>query len=108
MLDPAGRRTSETDGDGTVRTYGYDGIDRLISETVTGSQILKDVGSAAGGVLARRFGENARAGALEGSLWGHLLGIGVLQVYLHYWERPVLPSSSTPVPPLDPGQNLDF
>ena len=36
-LDLAGRRTQETDADGTVRGYGYDGIDRLTSETVAGS-----------------------------------------------------------------------
>jgi len=35
-LDVAGRRMSVTEADGTVRAYGYDGIDRLTGETVTG------------------------------------------------------------------------
>ena len=35
-LDEAGRRTQIAEADGTVRAYGYDGIDRLTSEAVTG------------------------------------------------------------------------
>jgi YD repeat-containing protein len=36
-LDLAGRRTEVTEADGTVRSYGYDSIDRLTSEAATGS-----------------------------------------------------------------------
>jgi RHS repeat-associated protein len=36
-LDAAGRRTRVAEGDGTTRAYGYDSIDRLVSETVTGA-----------------------------------------------------------------------
>jgi RHS repeat-associated protein len=35
-LDAAGRRTAIAEGDGTGRSYGYDSIDRLTGETVTG------------------------------------------------------------------------
>jgi RHS repeat-associated protein len=36
-LDVAGRRAQVTEADGTVRAYGYDSIDRLTSEAVTGA-----------------------------------------------------------------------
>ena len=36
-LDAEGKRTQLVENTGTVRQYGYDGIDRLTSETVTGS-----------------------------------------------------------------------
>jgi RHS repeat-associated protein len=36
VLDEAGRRTQLAEADGTVRAYGYDGIDRLTTEAVTG------------------------------------------------------------------------
>ena len=36
-LDAAGKRTRIEESDGTIRQYGYDSIDRLTSETVTGS-----------------------------------------------------------------------
>jgi RHS repeat-associated protein len=36
-LDEAGRRTQVAEADGTVRAFGYDSIDRLTSEAVTGT-----------------------------------------------------------------------
>jgi len=36
-LDAAGKRTRIEENDGTIRQFGYDSIDRLVSETVTGS-----------------------------------------------------------------------
>ena len=35
-LDAAGKRTSIAEADGTTRNFGYDAIDRLTSEAVTG------------------------------------------------------------------------
>jgi RHS repeat-associated protein len=36
-LDPAGKRTRIAEADGTNRVYGYDALDRLTRETVTGA-----------------------------------------------------------------------
>ena len=35
-VDLAGRRTRINEADGTQRAYGYDGVNRLVSEQVTG------------------------------------------------------------------------